>query len=63
MPLNLPLMRNNISRADLDAVIAHLKQGPHPDSVQQREAFEEEWSAWLGVNYGVFVIQGLRRIN
>ena len=24
MPLNLPLMRNNISRDDLDAVIAHL---------------------------------------
>ena len=26
MPLNLPLMRNNISRVDLNAVIAHLQQ-------------------------------------
>jgi len=57
--LEWPLMRNNIERADLDAVIAHLRQddpilthGPHV------RAFEEEWSAWLGVRYSVFVNSG-----
>lgn len=54
-----PLMRNNILREDLDAVVAHLQQhdpiltnGPHV------RAFEEEWSAWLGVKYSVFVNSG-----
>ena len=47
--MKYPLMRNNILREDLDAVIEHLKQddpiltnGPHV------RAFEEEWSEWLG---------------
>jgi CDP-6-deoxy-D-xylo-4-hexulose-3-dehydrase len=59
MPLNLPLMRNNISRADLDAVIAHLKQeDPILTQSSNVRAFEEEWSAWLGVSHSVFVNSG-----
>ena len=59
MPLNLPLMRNNISRADLDAVIAHLQQeDPILTQSSNVRAFEEEWSAWLGVNHSVFVNSG-----
>ena len=59
MPLNLPLMRNNISRADLDAVIAHLQQeDPILTQSSNVRAFEEEWSAWLGVKYSVFVNSG-----
>lgn len=54
-----PLMRNNILRQDLDAVIAHLKQDDpiltHGANVR---AFEEEWSRWLGVKYSVFVNSG-----
>jgi len=57
--MKFPLMRNNILREDLDAVIDHLKQedpilthGPHV------KAFEAEWSAWLGVKHSVFVNSG-----
>jgi CDP-6-deoxy-D-xylo-4-hexulose-3-dehydrase len=52
-------MRNNISRADLEAVIELLKQGdPILTQSTQVEAFEAEWSAWLGVKYSVFVNSG-----
>jgi CDP-6-deoxy-D-xylo-4-hexulose-3-dehydrase len=59
MALNLPLMRNNILREDLDAVIAHLRQ-PDPILTQSKNvrAFEEEWSRWLGVSHSVFVNSG-----
>ncbi|MGE3977809.1 MAG: DegT/DnrJ/EryC1/StrS family aminotransferase [Nitrospira sp.] len=54
-----PLMRNNILREDLDAVIEHLKQEDpiltHGPNVR---AFEAEWSAWLGVKHSVFVNSG-----
>lgn len=57
--MKYPLMRNNILREDLDAVIAHLKQDDpiltHGRNVQ---AFEAEWSAWLGVKHSVFVNSG-----
>jgi CDP-6-deoxy-D-xylo-4-hexulose-3-dehydrase len=57
--MKYPLMRNNISREDLDAVIRHLRQDDpiltHGANVR---AFEEEWSQWLGVKYSVFVNSG-----
>lgn len=57
--MKFPLMRNNISRADLDAVIEHLKQDDpiltHGANVRE---FEKEWSQWLGVKYSVFVNSG-----
>lgn len=57
--LDWPLMRNNISRADLDAVIRHLQQDdPMLTSGKNVRAFEEEWSAWLGVKHSVFVNSG-----
>lgn len=59
MPLNLSLMRDNISREDLDAVIEYLRQ---PDSIltqsENVRVFEEEWAAWLGVEHSVFVNSG-----
>src|SRR4051812_42644462 len=57
--MKFPLMRNNILREDLDAVIAHLMQDDPPltQSANVR-AFEEEWSRWLGVKYSVFVNSG-----
>lgn len=57
--MKFPLMRNNIMREDLDAVIAYLKQDDPilTQSVNVR-AFEEEWSRWLGVKYSVFVNSG-----
>jgi len=54
-----PLMQNNITREDLDTLIAHL-QGVEPRLTQgpQVAAFEKEWSEWLGVKYSVFVNSG-----
>lgn len=57
--LDWPLMRNNITRADLDAVIRFLQQEePILTQSQQVREFEREWSAWLGVKYSVFVNSG-----
>lgn len=57
--MKFPLMRNNILREDLDALIEHLKQEDpiltHGSNVR---AFEDEWSAWLGVRHSVFVNSG-----
>ncbi len=54
-----PLMRNNILRGDLDAVIEHLQQDdPILTNGPNARAFEEEWSEWLGVKYSVFVNSG-----
>jgi len=54
-----PLMQNNITRDDLDAVIKHLQQ-EEPILTQSKnvKAFEEEWAEWLGVKYSVFVNSG-----
>jgi CDP-4-dehydro-6-deoxyglucose reductase, E1 len=58
-PLNWPLMDDNITRGDLDAVIAYLQQ-PQPRLThgEQVRAFEREWSEWLGVKYSVLVNSG-----
>ena len=57
--MKYPLMRNNILREDLDAVIEHLKQDdPILTNGANVRAFEEKWSEWLGVKYSVFVNSG-----
>lgn len=57
--MKFPLMRNNILREDLDAVIEHLKQDdPILTHGAHVRAFETEWSAWLGVKHSVFVNSG-----
>ena len=57
--LNWPLMKNNILRSDLDALIAYLQQDdPKLTHGPQVEAFEAEWSEWLGVKYSVMVNSG-----
>jgi CDP-6-deoxy-D-xylo-4-hexulose-3-dehydrase len=54
-----PLMRNNITRADLDCLIEFLQQDDPilTQSTNVRE-FEREWSEWLGVKHSVFVHSG-----
>lgn len=54
-----PLMVENITREDLDAVVAFLS-GDTPILTQSRNvaAFEREWAAWLGVRHCVFVNSG-----
>lgn len=57
--MKFPLMRNNILREDLDAVIEHLKQDdPILTQSLNVKAFESEWSQWLGVKHSVFVNSG-----
>ena len=52
-------MYNNITRNDLDALIRFLKQDqPKLTQSSQVQAFEEEWSDWLGVKYSVYVNSG-----
>jgi len=59
MNLDWPLMKNNVSRADLAAVSEYLQ---HDDPVLTHSknvaAFEQEWSAWLGVKHSVMVNSG-----
>ena len=57
--MKFPLMRNNILREDLDAVIEHLKQDdPILTNGPNIRAFEKEWSEWLGCKHSVFVNSG-----
>ena len=57
--MKYPLMRNNILREDLDAVIEHLKKDdPILTNGPYVKKFEKEWSKWLGVKYSVFVNSG-----
>jgi CDP-4-dehydro-6-deoxyglucose reductase, E1 len=52
-------MYNNITRADLDALIDYLRQdSPMLTQSQQVRLFEQEWSAWLGVKHSVLVNSG-----
>lgn len=52
-------MSNNITRADLDALIAYLQQdSPMLTQSKQVVAFEKEWSEWLGCKHSVFVNSG-----
>jgi CDP-4-dehydro-6-deoxyglucose reductase, E1 len=57
--LDWPLMKNNISREDLEAVVA-LFRAEDPVLTQSRNvrAFEREWSDWLGVRHSVFMNSG-----
>jgi CDP-6-deoxy-D-xylo-4-hexulose-3-dehydrase len=57
--LRWPLMENNISRRDLNAVIKYLgRNAPILTQSRQVAEFEREWSAWLGVKHSVFVNSG-----
>lgn len=54
-----PLMRNNVTRTDLETLCRFLQQ-EEPILTQSAnvQAFEREWSEWLGVRYSVFVNSG-----
>lgn len=57
--MDWPLMRNNITRDDLDALIEFLKQDdPILTQSANVRAFEQEWSKWVGVKYSVFLNSG-----
>ena len=58
MQFNWPLMKNNITKGDLDILIEFLQELPHLTQASNVLAFEREWSEWLGVRYSVFVNSG-----
>jgi CDP-6-deoxy-D-xylo-4-hexulose-3-dehydrase len=58
MTLDWPLMENNITREDVDHLIEFLREMPILTQSKNVRAFEEEWSAWVGVKYSVFVNSG-----
>jgi CDP-4-dehydro-6-deoxyglucose reductase, E1 len=59
MTLDHPLMQNNISREDLDALIDYLQQDePRLTQGENVRKFEAAWSDWLGVRHSVFVNSG-----
>ena len=54
-----PLIKNNITREDLDCVIQHLQtDDPILTNGPYCREFEKEWSKWLGVKHSVFVSSG-----
>ena len=55
-----PLMYNNITEGDTDALIRFLSQRPVPRLTSDKKVaeLEKEWSKWLGVKYSVFVNSG-----
>lgn len=58
MSFTHPLMENNITAEDRAAVIEFLQGDPILTQSANVRAFEEEWSAWLGVKHSVFVNSG-----
>lgn len=56
--LDWPLMKNNITKEDVEALIKFLKGMPRLTQSENVSAFEKEWSDWLGVKYSVFVNSG-----
>ncbi len=56
--LDWPLMENNITLSDREAVIEFLKTDPILTQSKNVRAFEEEWSSWLGVKHSVFLNSG-----
>jgi CDP-6-deoxy-D-xylo-4-hexulose-3-dehydrase len=52
-------MQNNITREDMDAVVRFLTDGePVLTQSRQVQAFEGEWSAWVGTKHSVLVNSG-----
>ena len=58
MSFSLPLMENNITAEDRQAVIDFLQGDPILTQSENVRAFEREWSEWLGVPRSVFVNTG-----
>lgn len=55
-----PLMYNNITEGDADALVQFLSQRPLPILTNNKKVreFEKEWGKWLGTKFNVFVNSG-----
>lgn len=58
--MSWPLMRNNITPSDMSTLVQFLSQSEMPRLTNgpQVEAFEREFSDWLGVKYSIMVNSG-----
>ncbi len=56
--INLPLMNNNITREDVNALIEFLQTSDIFTQNKKVKEFEEKWSEWLGVKHTLFVNSG-----
>lgn len=56
--INLPLMSNNITREDVEALIAFLQESDIFTQNKKVREFEEAWAKWLGVKHALFVNSG-----
>jgi CDP-4-dehydro-6-deoxyglucose reductase, E1 len=56
--LSWPLMSNNVTADDRNAMIEFLKTDAFLTNGPRVREFEEAWSKWLGVKYSVFVNSG-----
>lgn len=58
MGFNWPLMNNNITIEDKNALIEFIREDNILTQSKNVKEFEKEWSEWLGVKYSVFVNSG-----
>ncbi len=58
MILDIPLMKNNITREDRETLIRFLQEDRILTQSENVRAFEKEWSEWLGMKYTVFMNSG-----
>ena len=58
MKLSWPLMENNITKKDMCVLIEFLQGMPRLTQSANVQAFEAEWSEWLGAKYSVYVNSG-----
>ena len=56
--IEIPLMANNITHQDRMSLVEFLSDDPILTQSTQVQAFEKEWSEWLGVKHSVFVNSG-----
>src|SRR3989338_10737439 len=58
MEYNIPLIKDTISKEDIQKLIEWLSTYPHLTKGELTKKFEEEWSKWNGRKYSVFVNSG-----
>lgn len=56
--LDIPLMKNNIEKEDIECLINFLRQADIFTQHNNVREFEKQWSNWLDVKYSVFLNSG-----
>jgi len=56
--LDWPLMKNSINATQKNAMIKFIKGTDRFTNGEKVKEFEEQWAAWQGTNYSLFVNSG-----